>query len=871
MRTTMKKTIALVLMTAVWLAGCSGRTDEDVADDPNDPLVIAAAQAVVGQIRVLTTSPSLQTGSTESASIIAIVTDDNNRVIESQDVSFSSDGGVLQNIISTTTESGEASAELNLAGDYRNGNITVTASVGTHEATVSVAAAGSVLEIAAPEDLILGDTPDLEIKLLAGSGQPIPNQVVAVRSEAGNTFSQNTATTDATGIVRIAVSTSAGADTITATALDGTASTEFKLEVAENIQAIETPVRVRVISNESSIETGGNDIARITTLVTDESNRVVTGKSVEFSSTGGVLQNISAVTSAAGQATAELSLAGDFRNQDIVVTATVDEQEGSVLLTTSGSALSVAGPTALVSGNSAELEITLTGGNDQPISNEVISIVSSAGNTLSQDTVTTDASGKAIIVVGSTAGDDEITVAALDSTVVKTHAIKVAADILSVLNPQDFGALVVDTLSPFQVLWESNGQPVVGGELKFSVTAGELRVPGDATASSSVIATTDVNGVATVEVESNAAGPATIAFSDAADADPFSQFDVEFVAVDVTNISMEAAPASVATGNPSTIYASVTDDFGNPVKDVVVEFSSPNLKGGSLSPVTAVTDSDGKARITFTAGSIPSEENELVIKATASDRPSVTSTVNLTVTERQLNVIIGLAGTVSEADTDTRYRKAGLVQVTDGAGRPVPDATINVSMIPTVYRYGTLGGVDTDNDGEADAWAQVDVLTYACESEDKNVNRILDTPVSEDTNGNGQLDDGEDTNQNGRLDINEDVNNNGVLDPSDPGLVDADPVNMPTVIGGQITTDANGVGFFSMAYPQSNALWFDVVISARVQALGVEVVSEYEADLPVVAGDVDDIGLRPPNLVSPYGTFDPADPPVCVQPANEIY
>ena len=626
-----------------------------------------------------------------------------------------------------------------------------------------------------------------------------------------------------------------------------------------------------MISNESSIETGGNDIARITALVTDESNRVVTGRDVEFSSTGGVLQNISSVTTAAGQATVELSLAGDFRNQDIVVTATVDEQEGSVLLTTSGSTISIAGPTALVSGDTAELEITLTGGNDQPISNELISITSSAGNTLSGSTLTTDASGKAVIEVGSDAGDDEITISALQSTVVKTHTIKVAADTLSVVDPQNFDALSVNTLWPFQVVWESNGQPVVGQQLKFSVTAGELRIPGDSTGAGSVTATTDANGIATVEVESNAAGPATIAFSDAADADPFSQFDIEFVATDIVNIAMEAAPASVGVGNPSTIFATVTDDFGNPVKDVVIEFSSSNLKGGSLSPVTAVTDSDGRARITFTAGTIPSEENEIVIQATASEQPAVNSTVALTVTERQLNVIIGLAGTLTEADTDTRYRKAGLVQVTDGAGRPVPDATIDVSLIPTVYRWGRLGPVDTDNDGEPDAWAKLPELTYACESEDRNLNRILDTPVNEDINGNNQLDDGEDTNQNGRLDVNEDVNGNGVLDPSDPGLVDADPVNQPTVIGGQITTDANGVGFFSMAYPQSNAWWFDVVISARVQALGVEVAAEFATELSVLATDVSDIGNRPPNLLSPYGDFDPANRPLCIQPADEIF
>jgi len=624
-------------------------------------------------------------------------------------------------------------------------------------------------------------------------------------------------------------------------------------------------VRVRVISNQSSIETGGNDVARITTLVTDESNRVISGKLVEFSSTGGVLQNISSITNEAGQADAELSLAGDYRNQEITVTAQVEEETGSVLVSTSGSSLSVSGPTALVSGNTADLEVTLTSGNGQPIANELVAISSDAGNTLSDEILTTDAAGKANVTVGSTAGNDTITVSALGSTVTKTHAIQVAADILSVVGPDSYDALEVDEPGQFQVLWESSNQPVEGGLLKFTITAGVVREVGSNTNASSVVVATDASGVATIEVESTAAGPATIAFSDANDADPFSQFDVEFVAVDVARIAVESTPASVATGNSSTVLATVTDNFGNPVKNIDVEFSSPDLRGGSLSPVTAQTDSSGQARITFEAGENPTAENELVITATASDTPDVNSSTSVTVTERQLNVIIGLSGKISEADSNTRYRKAGLVQVTDGAGRPVSDASILVSMIPTIYRYGELVQIDNDGDGEFDKWGEG--LVYPCHAEDLNRNRILDT-VNEDLNDNFALDEGEDVNQNGLLDVNEDVDGNGVLDPRDPGLVDSDPVNTPTVIGGQITTDSNGVGFFSMAYPQSNAWWFDVEIIARVQALGVEGVATYATDLPVIAGALEDPGVEPPNRYSPYGVVDPDNLPGCARAAD---
>jgi len=413
-----------------------------------------------------------------------------------------------------------------------------------------------------------------------------------------------------------------------------------------------------------------------------------------------------------------------------------------------------------------------------------------------------------------------------------------------------------------------------------------VRVGGSADAgSSSVVATTDANGVATIEVKSSSAGPATVAFADDVDSDPFSQFDVEFVAFNGTTIDVEAAPASVARGNPSTISSIVTDDFGNPVKDVVVEFSSPDLRGGNLSPVTAVTDSDGRARITFTAGSLPTQQGEISIFATVAEFPFVDDSVRMTVTERQLNVIIGLSGSVVVADNDTRYLKAGVVQVTDGVGRPVPDASILVTLSPLTYRYGEMITVDLDGDGEPDLWARAaefsqdhaDVriannfdpaaypYSYTCESEDKNGNRILDTLV-EDLNGNGVLDTNEDTNANGILDVDEDVNNNGELDPRDPALITDDEVNTPTVIGGEITTDSNGVGFFSLAYPQSNALWFDVSINARVQALGTEAVAEYETPLAIAAKDVEDPEVEPPNRISPYGVFDYNNQPICVRP-----
>ena len=149
--------------------------------------------------------------------------------------------------------------------------------------------------------------------------------------------------------------------------------------------------------------------------------------------------------------------------------------------------------------------------------------------------------------------------------------------------------------------------------------------------------------------------------------------------------------------------------------------------------------------------------------------------------------------------------------------------------------------IDEDGDGEDDFWGL---------DRDGNFPDVFDC-AAEDVNGNRLLDPGED------------INGNGELDPRDPALVDADPGNQPTVIGNQITTDTSGVGFFSLAYPQSNALYFDVEITARVEALGTEGVANFDTTLDIIANDVTNVDILPPNEISPFGVLPDSGLMVC--------
>lgn len=596
---------------------------------------------------------------------------------------------------------------------------------------------------------------------------------------------------------------------------------------------------VRVITDRNNIATGGTDVANITALVTDSDNLAVSDQPVSFRSTGGVLQAYSERTDENGQAGVTLVLAQDYQNQDIEVTVTAVESDvaysGSVQVQTSGTEIDVAGPSALVLGDVAELTATLSAGNGEPIANHAVAVTSSAGNTLSSvsgaalasgSTLMTDADGHVSVRVASDNGSDTIGFSALSGTASTTFNLKVAEDILAFGDGIGGSEFQVGSVNDITVNWESNGTPVVGGSLRFAITAGQLL--------SSNVVTTDSQGQATATITSSSAGPVTVTVEAADDGDPATQTQVEFIATNPANVAIDTSSSRVPTLDTSTITALVSDANGNPVKNREVVFSSPNLKGGQLNPASAVTNSDGEAKVTFTAGSLATEFNEVAIVAEV-EGTSISSQTNLTVVERVLNVTIGTSNFLEERANKTQYALPFVVQVADGGGTPLENAQVQMSIEPIAYYKGEMtlrdeNGVPnfgTDPTWTAHHWSRAGI---ECEKEDDNGNRILD--AGEDNNGNGSL------------------------DPQDPASLAPIESTEPlaTLVGGVVTTDAKGSGYFDLIYPVSNAHWADVRITARAQALGAEAEASFKTSLLVLAEHMTKTSVSPPNHTSPYGT-----------------
>ena len=610
--------------------------------------------------------------------------------------------------------------------------------------------------------------------------------------------------------------------------------------------ALASALTVHVISDTNSLPTGGSDFANIQVLVTDEANRAANSAEIEFSATAGVLQEIGVSTDGNGETTALLNLGRDYTNQDIVVTAVSGGSTGSVVVTARGSTLDISGQNSLISGDVANLSATLLAGNGEPIANEEISFISMAGNSITTTRTTTNANGQISVQVDSSLGSDVITATALSGTATATFSLTVASDILEFLSPGANAEVAVGGISNIAVRWESDGAPVAGEDLRFSLTAGQIL--------GNPVVTTDAAGEASVQIVSNSAGPATVTVAAVQSGNIETQRQFEFVATTPSALNLSASATRVPAGETSRLNALVVDVNGNPVKNAEVIFSSADLRGGQLNPASAITNSDGLAAVTFTAGALATEFEAIQILASVANS-NFADSVSLTAVERVLNVTIGTTSLIRTINGETQYSLPFVVQVADGSGSPLEGATVELSVIPLNYGKGFFRVVDangllpeehlalnTGTNFSGDRWALRASNHTLCNAEDINGNRLLDP--------------------------GEDLNNNGSLDPQDPAVVAPDSINSPTLENGSITTDATGSGFFAVIYPQSNALWSEVEITARAKGLGAEAEATFRTSLSVLAAELDDVNTNLPNGSSPYGVSVTQNP--AVDCANEF-
>jgi hypothetical protein len=571
-----------------------------------------------------------------------------------------------------------------------------------------------------------------------------------------------------------------------------------------------TPARVDLVTS-GALTTISTGSVTITAQVVSSTSAAIGGQAVLFSADSGVLGAASVTSSSSGVATVTLTGGANKSNRTITVTATCGGVSGTVSVAVSGTTLAVSGVSSLLVGGSASTySVQARDAGNGAVANQVLTVKSASGNTLSASSITTDSSGNATFTVTpSVSGSDTLTVAGLGTTA--SSAVTVSATNFTVTAPATSGTSVPVNApgTTFSVKYLSGGVAQSGVTVNFSTTRGSL---------SASSATTDASGVATVTVQSASAGPATLTAS-IASASASVSTAVLFAAITPSAIKLQATPSAVSpnssggTGNQSTLLATVTDASANPVFGATVDFSVvSDSSGGSISTPSATTDSNGQARSAYVPGATSTATNGVVLSATVSGT-SVSSTTNLTVSGQALFITIGYGNKVRTDVNITNYIKDFSVYVADANGAAVTGQVLTLAVYPNNYGKGYLYFPPTGSS----SW----------------IPKTLTVCANEDLNKNGILDPGEDINGNVKL---------------DPGL--------PIVVSpSTVTTDVTGHASFTLTYGESFTSWlFNIDISAAGTVSGTE--SKTTLTVPGLWGlavDYSNSSTAPADVFSPFG------------------
>lgn len=703
------------------------------------------------------------------------------------------------------------------AGSSSSTSTSSCTSTGTGTGTGTTQTLASVTLSSSASTVSSTGTPAVTVSatVLDTNNKPIVGVAVAFTTTAGM-LSTSSSATNSSGVATTML-TASGVTATSITVTGAVATIQGTTVVAVNSGTSGNSNAVSVLTSLPQIPSDGSKTATISAFVRDASNNLVQGVTVAFSASSGGLVVTKATTDATGMATATLSPANDPSNRTITVTATAQGSTATVPVSVVGTTLTVSGPNTLIQGAQGTYAITLNNSAGTGIANQSITLASANGNTLSGQTVTTNATGAAqFTVTATTTGSDTLTATTLGLSA--TAPLSVSNQAFSFTTPASANTQIpIGQAQTVAVTWLAGSTPQANQTVTFSATRGTL---------SALQATTNAQGVAQVTISSATSGPSVIT---ATATGVSTQTSIDFLATTANAIDLQATPSTIATLGQSTITATVRDVNDNLVQGQYVDFTiTTDATGGSLSVGSILTDATGQATTVYTATSASSATNGVVITGTVRNT-AVTSNTSLTVAGQTTALSLGTGNLISPVSNDTQYSMPWTVQAIDQAGNGVPNVTVAFKITSLSYLKGGYTFI-TGSGGAASAWVpqytvpdtDPDVVLYAGQFGCK----------SEDLNDNGVLDPGEDYNTNGKL---------------DPGLVAS------TSLPNGSTTDSTGTVLMNVIYPRDHANWVVVRLTATATVNGTENSTSTDILLPVLASDVSSQSTSPPGALSPYG------------------
>ena len=583
---------------------------------------------------------------------------------------------------------------------------------------------------------------------------------------------------------------------------------------------------ISLVFSNSELGSAGlpDDEVKVTALVKTADNTAVADAPITFAADSGFLAVGAVKTDSSGKASAVLGTGGSPLNRTIKVSAKVGAQSTSALVSVVGTRLSMAGPSHLNLGESAELVATLVDSASRPISGETVTASVKNGNQLANASAVSDSRGQVRLKLqASQRGDEQVTVSALGASMAKP--VRVSGSELMLLPSVTVGDSGIETLKeiPVGICSPLDGRYMVSQAGSVTVTASRGALFSDAACTRPLAGMLAISGgnMTRTYIRSDNAGISTVdaVVSGGAAASTRLEFVAPLAASSKVNLQTDVAV--IGSGERSGLIAVVRDGTpaNNLVKGALVQFSivADPSGGNLLSPYTAITGSDGVARATFIAGPADGGKDGTLIQARLAALPAATATTAVTVNKKALSIQFGTGNTLFEYSPAV-LQKDFSVFVSDSAGSPVKDVAISVAAWPTMYRKGIYDWRPHNPPlQEPGMWVLVHPITD-CDNEDVARRGLYDRAF--------------------------DRNGNGVLEPGIP---------LSVVSSGK--TDSFGMATVSLRYPRDRANWVRVELTVSGTVAGTESRARNAFWLPALGKDLDRFGVSPPGAESPYGTY----------------
>jgi adhesin/invasin len=214
--------------------------------------------------------------------------------------------------------------------------------------------------------------------------------------------------------------------------------------------------------------------------------------------------------------------------------------------------------------------------------------------------------------------------------------------------------------------------------------------------------TTDAAGRATSGswLLGNLVGVSTVTASVAGLADEiFTATGIAGLAVSVVEEDGNGQTGPAGQALPLPYRVRVTDLFGNPVRQITVNWEKDARAGGSIAPATVPTDNSGIAAATHTLGTTVGPQSAFAWVSGLAD----TVTFTATATAGAASAILKDGGDQQSAVVNTAVAIAPTVKVTDGSGAPVAGHAVTWAIASGSGSLGTPATVQTDAAGIATA------------------------------------------------------------------------------------------------------------------------------------------------------------------------